>query len=85
MPLNRSVVLPPRSLIDMINKMDNGYYDVNINLIKQNMVAVLPALQDYSKLSIHIIKECLNFSIYELKKVNRTGKFDLLFFNLIDI
>lgn len=75
MPLNRSTVLPPRSLLDLIDKMSNGYYDVDMSVARQTMVVQMPRITDFTNISVYIALECQKYPVYRLKKwteVNRS-------------
>lgn len=69
MPLDRETVLPPKSLRDLIEKMWNGYYNINTNTIRKNMRVITPELKDLSDVSPRITKECEDMKIYRLEKL----------------
>lgn len=69
MPLDRETVLPPKSLRDLIEKMWNGYYNINTNTVRKNMRVITPELQDLSDVSPRITKECEDMKIYRLEKL----------------
>lgn len=69
MPLNRDLVLPPRSLLDLISKIWEGYYEVNTETVRETMKVVLPPIKDYRKVGIYISRECLTMPTYMLEKV----------------
>lgn len=73
MPLDRNAVLPPVSLMDMLKKMMDGYYNVNVNAVKQNMRVVTPPLKDLSDIGVHIMRECQNMQTYALEKYSHSG------------
>lgn len=75
MPLDRDVVLPPKSLADVILKMYMGYYDINTNSIRKSMRVVTPELSDLSSISPNIQMACDSMSVYRLEKVVGGGKF----------
>lgn len=68
MPLNRTEVLPPNTLIDLVNKMHNGYYEVNAGLLRETMKVVTPEIEDRSNLGVYIQRECSNYPVYRLEK-----------------
>lgn len=74
MDLNRSRILPPRTLVEMIGKINNGYYDVDTEVVRESYRVVTPPLDkiDEQDLGIYIIRECISFPIYRLEKM--TGK-----------
>ncbi|XP_053693487.1 uncharacterized protein LOC128741583 [Sabethes cyaneus] len=69
MPLDRETVLPPRSLHDLIEKMWNGYYNINTNTVRKNMRVITPELKDLDDVSPRITKECEDMKIYRLEKL----------------
>lgn len=75
MPLDRETVLPPRSIADVINKMWDGYYNIDTNVIRKNMRVVLPALSEDDKeiISPRIRTECQDSNIYRLEKFVSSG------------
>lgn len=73
MPLNRKRVLPPRNMYDLLNKMHNGYYEVNTEVVRESMRAVFPPISDLSSVGAYIGKECKQMPTYMLEKVNYTG------------
>lgn len=81
MPLDREAVLPPRSLMDLVNKMRDGYYEVDMDTVKQNMRVVLPPLHDFSMVGVYIARECQRYPTYMLEKIVGGGKY--IHFNLL--
>ncbi|XP_058814246.1 uncharacterized protein LOC131678252 [Topomyia yanbarensis] len=69
MTLDRDTVLPPKSLRDLIEKMWNGYYNINTNTVRKNMRVITPELKDLSDVSPRITKECEDMKIYRLEKL----------------
>lgn len=69
MPLDRETVLPPKSLRDLIEKMWNGYYNINTSTVRKNMRVITPELQDLSDVSPRITGECEDMKIYRLEKL----------------
>uniref|UniRef100_T1DIC3 Integral membrane protein 2 n=1 Tax=Psorophora albipes TaxID=869069 RepID=T1DIC3_9DIPT len=69
MPLDRETVLPPKSLRDLVEKMWNGYYNINTQTIRKNMRVITPELEDLSDVSPRITKECEDMKIYRLEKI----------------
>uniref|UniRef100_A0A069DRS8 Integral membrane protein 2 n=1 Tax=Panstrongylus megistus TaxID=65343 RepID=A0A069DRS8_9HEMI len=68
MPLNRSTVLPPATLVDLVKKMREGHYDVNTDLLRETMRVITPAIKDRDGLGQIITRECNNYPIYKLEK-----------------
>lgn len=67
-PLDRSLILPPKSLYDLIKKMSNGYYSMDTEKVHRDM-RVQERIVDTEPLGIYINKECQNFDMYKLEKV----------------
>lgn len=68
MPLNRSVVLPPESLHDLIQKMTIGYYTPNPSQIRETYRAVETPVEDMLSLGSHIAQACQDYTVYRLEK-----------------
>lgn len=67
MPLNRGNVLPPKSLIDLVRKMWEGYYKVDTQVIRATMRVVIPPLTDLKSVGTFISKECDGLPVYRLE------------------
>ncbi|XP_046401633.1 integral membrane protein 2C [Ischnura elegans] len=70
MPLNRRQVLPPRSLYDLVQKMWEGYYDVDTEVVRDTMKVVTPPIIDKQSVGTYIRRECNGLPIYKLEKYN---------------
>ncbi|KAI4464262.1 integral transmembrane protein 2 [Holotrichia oblita] len=68
MPLDRNSVLPPKSLFDLIQKIWDGYYKVNTEIVRETMMVVTPPIEDASEAGSYIAKECSGMNIYRLEK-----------------
>jgi len=68
MPLDRSVILPPKSLYDLLFKMQDGYYSIDTERVRREMQVVTPAIADLESYGIYIAKECYGFTSYKLDK-----------------
>lgn len=68
MPLDRSVILPPKSLYDLLFKMQDGYYSIDTERVRREMQVVQPAIDDLESYGIYIAKECYGFTSYKLEK-----------------
>lgn len=75
MDLDRETVLPPRSMYDLITKMWRGYYNIDTNVIRQNMRVVTPAITNYDDISQKIVSECDKMKIYKLEKLVSGGEY----------
>lgn len=69
MPLNRTLVLPPETLMDLVKKMRDGYYEVDTGVLRETMQVVTPAIEDRASLGMHIEQECFGYPIYKLEKM----------------
>ncbi|XP_008477373.1 uncharacterized protein LOC103514278 [Diaphorina citri] len=69
MPLDRSVVLPPASLHDLLQKMQTGYYTVNPNQLSESYEAVETPVEDIELLGSHIAQACQDYPVYKLHKL----------------
>jgi integral membrane protein 2B len=68
MPLNRSQVLPPHSLFDLVVKMKAGYYEVDTEVVRETMRVVRPPITDYRRVGYYIARECAELPTYMLKR-----------------
>jgi len=66
MPLNRTLVLPPRDFWDLLMKLKTGYYIPSVEVVRENYRAVTPPLQDLSPYGVNILNECRLFNSYKL-------------------
>jgi integral membrane protein 2B len=71
MELNRTRILPPKTLFDMIGKINNGYYDVDTEIVRDSYRVVTPALDktDEEDFGVYINRECVNFPMYRLERI----------------
>lgn len=78
--LDRSRVLPPSSLFDLVTRMRGGYYDIDTEKVKENYRVVTPAVTDIESMGYYIAKECAikGFPTYKLEKMTSPGKFGFL-------
>ncbi|KAG5888947.1 hypothetical protein JTB14_012206 [Gonioctena quinquepunctata] len=68
MPLNTKTVLPPKSLLDLIQKMWEGYYKVDTELVRESMRVQLPPISDSKTVGAYIANECEGMPIYRLER-----------------
>ncbi|XP_015113913.1 integral membrane protein 2B isoform X1 [Diachasma alloeum] len=73
MPLNRQRVLPPKNMYDLLNKMYNGEYDVNTEVVRETMKATIPPISDRSSVGTYIARECKRMPIYQLEKISNSN------------
>merc|ERR1712212_238844 len=69
MPLDRSHVLPPRTVFDLVKKMWMGYYNIDTDVVRETMRVVYPPVQDYDSLGLYIAKHCAAYPTYLLERV----------------
>ncbi|XP_023209896.1 integral membrane protein 2B-like isoform X1 [Centruroides sculpturatus] len=69
MPLNRSLVLPPHSLFDLVVKMRAGYYDVDTEIVRETMQVMTPPIKDFKTVGYYIARECSKMPTYRLERV----------------
>ncbi|XP_050438647.1 uncharacterized protein LOC126844469 isoform X2 [Adelges cooleyi] len=69
MPLNRTSVLPPTSLYDLLFKMSSGYYSVDTKNMMHNMRVITPAIKDVSEYGSYVAKDCATYPVYKLEKI----------------
>jgi len=74
LPLNRTQVLPPQSLFDLVTKMRSGYYDINTQRVRDVYRVVLPPVNDYTELGFYIGRECAKRITYRLEPTLRVYK-----------
>lgn len=72
MPLNRTLVLPPHSLFDLVVKMRAGYYDVDTEIVRDTMRVDIPPITDFKSVGYYIAQECSSLPTYNLEKVEKT-------------
>lgn len=80
MPLNRTNILPPRNLYDLIEKMYGGYYKVNTETVRESMRVITPPLKSLANIGPYIESECKGKPVYKLEKYVEGGKLRLLLF-----
>lgn len=79
MPLDRSKVLAPRSLFDLVNKIWGGYYNVDTEVVRETMRVVTPPISDRAEVGQYISQECNNLPIYKLEKYVGGGEYSWIF------
>lgn len=83
MPLDREKVLRPTSFRELMMKVFQGKYELNMDVVQENMRVVLPAIKEFSDISPRIMQECSpsTMRIYRLEKfvhgvVRRSAELD---------
>jgi len=69
LPLNRSQVLPPQSLFDLVVKMKAGYYDIDTQVVRDMYRVVTPPITDFKSLGYYIGRECAKLPTYRLERI----------------
>jgi len=69
LPLNRSRVLPPQSLFDLVLKMRTGYYDIDTQIVRDMYRVVTPPITDFKSLGYYIGRECAKLPTYRLERI----------------
>jgi len=68
--LNRSRVLPPKSLFDMITKLSSTYYDVDTEMVRETYRVKTPAVDlKEDEVGMVIQRECEPYNSYLLERM----------------
>lgn len=70
MPLNRTLVLPPRDFRDLLMKLKTGYYIPDTYIVRESYSVVTPpvSLSELDDFGIYISIECRTYNTYKLVK-----------------
>jgi len=69
MPLDRTVVPPPRNLFDMLMKMKQGVYNLNFTEIKKNYRVMEGEIESLDGLGYFVPRACYNKPTYRLEEL----------------
>jgi integral membrane protein 2B len=69
MPLNRTLVKPPKDFWDMLSKLSSGYYMPDVEVVRERYRVLHPPIHNLSPFGYYIWKECHRFDTYRLEKV----------------
>jgi len=69
MPLNRTVVRPPKDFWDMLSKLSTGYYLPDVEMIRERYAVIHPPVRSLSMYGYYIWRECHRFSTYKMKHI----------------
>lgn len=69
MKLDRRRTAPPKDLIDLIRKINTGYYLPRVDVIRRKYRMMTPAIKDISYLGAYIVHECIGYRTYKLEKM----------------
>lgn len=64
--LNRTVVQPPQSFMDLVIKTRSGYYIPNAEVIRSRYRVLVPRVEDVTPFGDYIYYECQYFDTYRL-------------------
>lgn len=76
MPLDRTTIMEPKSMLELMDKIWTGEYSINTDTIKKNFRVALPALDTFDEVPPRILDECdpTSKKIYKLEKFVNGGK-----------
>jgi hypothetical protein len=66
LPLNRTLVMPPKDFWDLLLKLKSGYYIPDVDVIRENYRALTPPIDDISIYGYSVLNECRLFRTYKL-------------------
>ncbi|ESO86330.1 hypothetical protein LOTGIDRAFT_235396 [Lottia gigantea] len=69
MKLNRTMLAPPKDLIDLIMKYKDGYYMPSAEVIREKYRQVLPSVSDVTVFGPFIMRQCYWYDTYRLVKI----------------
>lgn len=71
MELNRAEISPPKSLMEIIEKMKNGAFELDLDEIRHDTRVLLPAIQklDQKEYGYYIANSCVDKPIYRLIEI----------------
>ncbi|OWF39197.1 integral membrane protein 2B-like [Mizuhopecten yessoensis] len=69
MNLNRNEVSPPKNLIDLLNKINSGYYLPRAHVLRRKYRVMSPPLQNIAYLGPYIVNECSNYKTFQLMRL----------------
>jgi len=72
MPLNRNEISPPRSLMEIISKLKNGAFELDLDEIRHDTRVVLPPLETLEGYGFFIERACFRYKTYRLEEVTPT-------------
>lgn len=74
MPLDRDTTMPPKSFMDLMQKMGSGYYNIDTDRVRRKMRVVMPPITDLTSISERIANECYDMKVYMLETYVSGGK-----------
>ena len=85
MPLDRDTTMPPKSFIDLMQKMGSGYYNIDTDRVRRNMRVAMPPITDTSLISERIANECYDMKVYMLESYVSGGELEIKYHILFQI
>ncbi|XP_041354585.1 integral membrane protein 2B-like [Gigantopelta aegis] len=68
MKLNRTLIAPPKDMIDLISKFQHGEYLPKVDVLREMYQVVTPAVGNLKALGPFIMRECYWYETYRLEK-----------------
>jgi integral membrane protein 2C len=68
LPLNRTLVKPPRDFWDLLYKLKTGYYLPDTEVVRETYVVEEPPVRDLRPYGVYIWKECRHFDTFHLRR-----------------
>lgn len=65
-PLNRTVVTPPKDFWDLLSKLRSGYYLPDTEVVRQNYRVITPQVDNLANYGYYIWKECRWFDTFKM-------------------
>lgn len=72
MPLNRDEISPPRNLMEIISKLKNGAFELDLDEIRHDTRVVLPPLASLDGYGFFIERSCFSYKTYLLEEETST-------------
>lgn len=70
-PLDRNEISPPKSLMDIITKMKDGAFELDIDEIRHDTRVVLPPISNLDSYGFFISRSCAGRTTYRLEEVTK--------------
>lgn len=68
LPLNRTMVKPPKDFWDLLSKLRTGYYLPDAEIVREKYRVLTPPIDNLNPFGYYIWKECRRFETYRLVK-----------------
>lgn len=73
LPLNRTLIEPPKNFMDLIEKFKSGYYNPDVEMLRDNYVVDTRTLAKAEEYGPYIQEHCTFYDVYKLHKSSREG------------